>query len=130
MSEIVQLSVVTDDVSANDLPYKGSQDEFAAEFSQRHIDKLRYVSLWGRWLQWDGARWQIETTLAAFDMARVVAREFAKTNHDTDIAKASTIAAIERLARADRRQAATVEQWDDNQMLLNLKERNYGNDKS
>jgi putative DNA primase/helicase len=110
---------ITDDVSDDDLPYKGSEDEFAAEFSNRHSDKLRYVAPWGTWLQWDGDRWQFETTLAAFDAARTVAREFAKANKDVDIAKARTVAAIERLARADRRQAATIDQWDCDQWAFN-----------
>ena len=35
------------------------------------------------------------------------------------IATAQTVAAIERLARADRRHAATVEQWDADPWLLN-----------
>lgn len=120
MQKILQLNVVTDEISAEDIPYKGSEDEFAAEFSARHSESLRYVSLWGRWLQWGGARWQFETTLAAFDLARAVAREFANVNKDPDIAKASVVSAIERLARADRRQAATVEQWDSDETLFNL----------
>ena len=35
------------------------------------------------------------------------------------IASAATVAAVERLARADRRHAATVEQWDSDPWLLN-----------
>ena len=119
MSEIVKLTVVTEDIESNSLPYKGSEDEFATEFSTRHADTLRYVAKWGKWLQWDGARWKFENTLAAFDMARVVAREFAKLNADTDIAKASTVSAIERLARADRRHATTVDIWDTDPWALN-----------
>ena len=119
MAEVVKLTVVTEDISADSLPYKGSEDEFAAEFSDRHASILRYVSQWGKWLQWDGARWKFESTLAAFDMARVVAREFAKLNKDVDIAKASTVSAIERLARADRRHATTVDIWDIDPWLLN-----------
>jgi P4 family phage/plasmid primase-like protien len=119
MSEIVKLTVVTDDISADSLPNKGSEDEFATEFSNRHASTLRYVAAWGRWLHWDGTRWKFENTLAAFDMARVVAREFAKLHKDADIGKASTVSAIERLARADRRHATTVDVWDTNHWLLN-----------
>jgi P4 family phage/plasmid primase-like protien len=68
-----------------------------------------------------------EGTLAAFDMARVVAREYAamcNTDDDdgpnpTKIASASTVSAIERLARSDRRHAVTVDIWDDDPWLLN-----------
>jgi putative DNA primase/helicase len=107
------------DPSAADLPAKGSEDEFAAEFSARHADRFRYVAKWGTWLLWDGGRWKFEDTLRAFDEARAVAREFAKTANDPDIAKASVISAIERLARADRRHAATVDIWDADPWPLN-----------
>jgi putative DNA primase/helicase len=90
-----------------------SEDALALEFSVRHA-ALRYVALWGRWLQWDGGPWKFEDTLAAFDLARHVAREAANAQGSTSLAKASVVAAIERLARADRRHAATTEQWDCN----------------
>ena len=35
------------------------------------------------------------------------------------IASAKTVAAVERLAKADRRHAATVDQWDADPWLLN-----------
>jgi len=54
--------------------------------------------------------------------ARLVAREFANAARDSDIAKASVVSAIERLARADRRLAGTTEQWDDDQTMFNMKE--------
>jgi putative DNA primase/helicase len=106
-------------ISASDLPLPNSEDEFAAEFSARHADTLRYVAIWGRWLQWDGACWKFETTLAAFHLARLVAREFSLQQKDKDIAKASVVAAIERLARADRRHARTTDQWDLDLWVLN-----------
>jgi putative DNA primase/helicase len=109
-------------VSADQLPCDGSEDEFANEFSARHADTLRYVALWGRWLQWDGARWKFEDTLAAYDLARRVAREFSVQAKDKTIAKAAVVAAIERLARADRRHASTVDAWDPDPMCFNLTE--------
>jgi putative DNA primase/helicase len=64
-----------------------------------------------------------EDTLRAFDLARAVARGFANACNDSDdkpkIASAKTVAAIERLARADRRHAAIVEQWDADPWVLN-----------
>ena len=100
-------------------PVAGSEDEYADAFSVRHADRFRYVAKWGRWLRWDGARWKFEETLAVFDEARIVAREFANIAREPGIAKAGVVAAIERLARADRRHAATVDIWDADPWLLN-----------
>jgi putative DNA primase/helicase len=109
-------------VTIDDLPQKGSQDEFADEFTNRHAETLRYVAIWGKWLQWDGTRWKFETTLIAFDFARRVARHFANYSNDPDLAQASVVAAIERLARADRRHASTHDQWDTDQWAFNVPE--------
>jgi P4 family phage/plasmid primase-like protien len=87
------------------LPAGGFEDRIALEFSALHADDLRYVAAWNEWLQWDGVRWRVEKTLHAFDLARVLCRAAGS-------AAARTVAAVISLARADRRQAATVEQWD------------------
>jgi putative DNA primase/helicase len=100
-----------------------SDDALALEFTERHKHELRYVAKWGVWLHWDGTRWKFEDTLRAFDLARGVARDFSNACNDPDdkpkIASAAKVAAIEKLARADRRHAATVEQWDADPWLLN-----------
>src|SRR3954451_24236321 len=100
-----------------------SEDALALEFSARHKHELRYVKKWGSWLLWDGTRWRFENTYRAFDLARAVAREFANTcskdGPAKKIASASTVAAIEKLARADRRHARTVDDWDRDPWLLN-----------
>jgi P4 family phage/plasmid primase-like protien len=105
--------------SVNDLPVEGSEDHLAFEFSTRHSNTLRYVALWGRWLQWQGTRWKFEDTLAVFDLARLVAREFATLKDDAKLGKAAIVAAIERFARADRRHARTVGIWDAHSSLIN-----------
>jgi len=62
--------------------------------------------------------------LHAFDRARAICREIAVAGDKpiSAVASAKTIAAVERLAKADRRLAATVEQWDANTWLLNTAE--------
>jgi len=63
---------------------------------------------------WDGMRWREDDTLAVFDRCRAICRSAsaecgdAKERAAIKIAAAQTVAAIERLARADRRHAATV----------------------
>jgi putative DNA primase/helicase len=86
-------------------PPGGLEDAIALEFAEQHAHDLRYVAMWNRWLQYDGVRWRIEETLGAFDLARKLCRE-------ADDADAKTVAAVITLARADRRLAATSDQWD------------------
>jgi P4 family phage/plasmid primase-like protien len=110
-------------ITEADLSPEFSDDALALEFTARHAHELRYVAKWGVWLHRDGTRWKFEDTLKAFDLARAVARDFANACSDPDdkpkIASGAKVAAIERLARADRRHAATVEQWDADPWLLN-----------
>jgi putative DNA primase/helicase len=93
-----------------------SEEALALRFAAQHGDKLRYVSLWSRWLYYDGTCWRFDDTLAVFDRARALCREIAtqanKASLARTIAGAKTVAAVERLARADRRIAATTDQWD------------------
>jgi putative DNA primase/helicase len=99
-----------------------SDDALALEFTRRHGNTLRYVHQWGKWLQWNGERWNFETTLSAFDLARAICREQANAcndEHNENIASASTVSAVERLARSDRQHAAGTDGWDIDPWLLN-----------
>ena len=97
-------------------PPEFSDEALAQRFTQRHGDELRYIAKWSQWYEWEGARWKQDSTLAAFDKARAVCRAVAsdadKPHVKTALASAKTVAAVERLAKADRRIAATAEQWD------------------
>jgi putative DNA primase/helicase len=105
--------------------FSNSEDALAVEFTARHGEDLRYVASWGRWLKWTGVLWRHENTLEVFDSARAIAREAAALVHENKpalaarIGSAATVAAIERLARSDRRHAATTNQWDADPWLLN-----------
>ncbi len=100
-----------------------SDEALALRFAELHADVLRYVAVWGRWLSWNGVRWQFDDTLAAYNLVRKVCRAAAaecnKERIATVLASAKTVAAVERLARSDRRLAATADQWDSDQWLLN-----------
>jgi putative DNA primase/helicase len=97
---------------AADAPADGGlEDRIALDFSALHVDRLRYVAPWNKWLEWDGMRWRFEDTLHAFDLSRVLCRDAQDADH-------KTVAAVVALARTDRRQAATVAQWDANLWLL------------
>jgi putative DNA primase/helicase len=102
-----------------------SDESLALKFAATYVNKLRFVAAWGKWLQWDGQRWHFDDTLAAFNLARTVCRQAAeecngkKDSIAKTLASAKTVAAVVTLARADRRLAATISQWDADPWLLN-----------
>jgi putative DNA primase/helicase len=103
-----------------------SDEALALTFAERHADDLRFVALWNKWLRWDGKCWRFDDTVLAFDCARALCREFAARAKNQKlafgVAGAKKVAAVATLARADRRLAATAEQWDADRWLLNTPE--------
>jgi putative DNA primase/helicase len=101
----------------DDLLLTPTEDGLAKIFVARHSEQLRYIAKWGHWYRYRDGRWQEEATLLASDLARAICRE---TNQQfRTLRSAKTIGAVERIARADRQLAATVEQWDKDLWLLN-----------
>jgi len=100
-----------------------SDESLAQRFVQQHGGNLRFVAAWARWQVWIDGRWTPDSTLDAFDRARAICRvassEANKNSVKTAVASAKTVAAVERLAKADRRIAASVEQWDQDPDLFN-----------
>lgn len=98
-----------------------TEDFLALRFAEKYADKLRFVAVWNQFLRWTGTVWQAETTLLPWDNARAIARDAAKSTpgNAAKIASAKTVYAIVTLARADRRIAATVDQWDADHWVLN-----------
>ena len=101
----------------------GTEDALALAFTRRYHRDWRYVAAWGRWLMWDSQRWRTEDTLAATDLIRNVCRHAAVHADNpklaAKLATAGTVGGVERLARADRRHAATTGEWDADPWLLN-----------
>lgn len=100
-----------------------SEDSFALEFTQRYAQDWKYVAKWNCWLQWVERYWIKEDTYKVYDLSRLICREIAARcssfTNAVRIASASTVSAVERLARADRKHAANTEQWDCDPWLLN-----------
>ena len=97
-------------------PPEFSDEALAQRFVERHGDGLRYIATWRYWYAWTGAQWKQDTTLDAFDRARAICRAASsdadKDHTKTALASAKTVTAVERLAKVDRRIAATTDQWD------------------
>src|SRR5262249_52271754 len=99
-----------------------SDDALAEAFSEKYPD-FRYVAAWAKWVVFQGTHWQTDSTLLVFDRIREVCREATaattRRKEQVRLASARTVASVERLARADRRHAATADQWDADIWLLN-----------
>ncbi len=109
------------------LPPAFSDDSLAIRFSARHDGQLLFVPAWGHWLRWNGCRWAHDDTLSVFDLCRLVCRDAAAELANLDkgqplarkLASATTNAAVERLARSDRRHARSSDDFDADPWLLN-----------
>jgi len=110
-------------VVSSDESVWGTEDALALAFTRRYHRDWRYVAPWGRWLVWDGRRWRHEETLAATDLIRSVCRQMAVRADNPKVAAklatSGTVGGVERLARSDRRHAATTAEWDADPWLLN-----------
>jgi len=104
-----------------------SEEGMALAFAEKYKNKLRYVHAKRCWVEWDGTQWVDEKTLRAYDLIRqecrisaAIAKEDEKYKESIKpLSRASTRSAIETIARSDRRLAATAEQWDADDWLLN-----------
>ena len=109
------------DAPASGAVPQDADDDLARRFiAQRPL--LRHVASWGKWLAWNGRLWEEDTTLAVFADIRRSLRAEAKRaleKRRRDLLSAKTVAAVERLARCDPAAAATPDQWDADDLLLN-----------
>jgi putative DNA primase/helicase len=104
-----------------------SEDYLALRFTKEHAETLRYVAPWGKWLIYDGAKWNFDEKLKVYTMARQICRTAAtaklltsnKNKEAKAIASAKTRSAVVSLASADPCHAATIDQWDTDPWLLN-----------
>jgi putative DNA primase/helicase len=98
-----------------------NEDALGLIFSDMYKDKLRYVALMNKWLEWDGRVWKQDNTLKVFDLIRKLCRKYFSERDALRkrLLNGGTVAAIERLVRSDIAHRATIEQWDANDWILN-----------
>lgn len=109
-----------------------SEDSLAQRMAETHGHELRYVATWGQWFIWNGRCWDRDTTLKHVQMARQICHDVAvelTASGEVDDKKlpavvralksAKTIYAVTHLARADRRLAGSIDQWDAHAWRLN-----------
>ncbi len=126
LARLAELTVATAD---NDSPV--SDDELARRFTSRRHDEFRYVAALGRWYIWRGTHWVRDESKATFDAIRQscrldlglaligITKEGDRKRIRERLGGAATIAAVERLASADRVHAITSDVLDANPWLLN-----------
>jgi putative DNA primase/helicase len=116
-------NVVGPDDGSPECSVWATEDALALAFTGKFSQDWRYVAAWGRWLVWTGQRWQHEDTLKSQHLIRHICRDAAlkMDNHKSAVKLASsgTVGGVERLARTDRRHAATATEWDADPWLLN-----------
>ena len=109
-----------------------SDDELATRFTERHLNELRYVAAWDRWLIWDGQRLAYDERRRVFDMVRALCREvlaehLADPNYSEGqrkvlrnrLGSAATIWSVAKLAGSDPRHAVSPDQLDSDPWSLN-----------
>jgi P4 family phage/plasmid primase-like protien len=123
-AEIVPVQYVNgEDKPVLIMPPDCTDDAIGLRFSAEFADVLRYVADWNRWMLWDGRVWRRDNTLRVYDLIRKTIRAIGPESPDervrAKLAAASTVAAIEKLVRSDRRHALEADNWDANPWLLN-----------
>jgi phage/plasmid primase, P4 family, C-terminal domain len=110
-------------IAAQESSVWATEDALALEFTSRYGEDWRYCALWSRWLMWTGKHWKNDDTLLVSHLIRSIGREVAlkADSHRTasKLASAGTVTSVERLARMDRRHAATTDIWDADLWLIN-----------
>jgi P4 family phage/plasmid primase-like protien len=105
------------------MPPDCTDDAIGLRFSAEFGGVLRYVADWNRWMLWDGRVWRRDNTLRVYDLIRKTIRAIGPEAPDervrAKLAAASTVAAIEKLVRSDRRHALAADAWDADPWLLN-----------
>ena len=108
-----------------------SDDDLARRFTKRHGDDFRYVATLGRWFKWSGSHWKQDDSLAVFDAVRAscyveLGQALVELDKTTErkqlrskLGAAQTVAAVERLIKADRCHAVTMDALDADPWLLN-----------
>jgi putative DNA primase/helicase len=87
-------------------------DGLALELGREWGNTARHVALWGRWLFWNGSRWEPDERL----LHMTKTREFLRRK---EIGDARTVARVVSLARSNPTQASSHKEWDADPWALN-----------
>jgi len=112
----------TEDVNVvDDTAPNLSEQWVATEFAVRHVDSLRFVAPWKKWLMWNGKFWEDDDKRQAHDLADQICIEYARTagKRALSVASAGFRTAVLSIASDRQQLAASTDYWDRDPMLLN-----------
>lgn len=95
-----------------------THDGLALELGELWRDDARHVAAWGRWLFFDGRIWRQDEKLEHLTRVRDFLRIKAEEAGMPKLKTADMVAKISGLARSNREQAASADQWDADPWLL------------
>ncbi|MFE2353429.1 phage/plasmid primase, P4 family [Streptomyces parvulus] len=103
--------------------YSRTDDGNALRLVDTHEHEIRYVPQRGRWLRWNGHRWEWDEAGAVREMCRTIARDLpngeGEAKHRARSLSAAGIAAMVAMAQTDPRIVAPAAALDAHRMLLN-----------
>lgn len=97
-----------------------AHDDLARLIGREWADDVRHVAKWCRWFIWDGATWVVDEKLVHLKKLREFVRQALRDDEKLrrTMLSAQGIAGIESLIRSNPEQAASVDQWDCDPLLL------------
>ena len=125
-AEWLGVTVDRRNAALDDTELDTSQDGLALEMGREWAD-ARHVDLWGQWFLYNGSRWERDERLLHMTRARAFLRgkagELLQRQGDPkrearQLRDARTVASVVSLARSNAGQAASVDQWDNDLLLL------------
>ena len=103
--------------------YTRTDDGNALRLVDEHEQEIRYVPQRGRWLRWNGHRWEWDEAGLVREMCRAIARSLpngeGEAKHRARSLSAAGIAAMVTMAQTDPRIVAPAATLDAYRMLLN-----------
>jgi putative DNA primase/helicase len=119
------LNIAHHPTSQQDSPgtYTRTDDGNALRLVDLHEQEIRYVPQRGRWLRWNGHRWEWDEAGLVREMCRAIARVLpngeGEAKHRARSLSAAGIAAMVAMAQTDQRIVAPAATLDAHRMLLN-----------
>lgn len=103
---------------------KPTEDNVALAFAERHCGEYAYLHGTGKWYQWDGMRWQVDTIGQVRNDIRTLARLHNHKGNATP-AKNSFVTGVDNLCRTDPKFSRNAAEFDSNNYLLNCPNGTY-----
>lgn len=135
-SGLAELGITPDDLPSVRGVFQCTDLGNAERFAQRHGHEVRYAHAWGKWLAWDGQRWEVDAAAAVERFAkrtvRSILRELSAASANSEDKKkglfahalrsesSRAIAALLALARSEIGIAIKSDALDSDGMLLNV----------